>query len=106
MTQAKHTPGPWTISATCREYNNELMILAMEAGDNGVHICQVTTNGKGKNRSVTPEQDATAALIAAAPDLLNVAQHALWLIERDFEISPAGLDDLRAAITKATGGAA
>lgn len=49
---------------------------------------------------------ANAALIAAAPELLGVAQHALYLIEHGFDISPAGLSDLRAAIAKATGSAA
>lgn len=106
MTQAKHTPGPWTISATCREYNNELMILAMEAGDNGVHVCQVTTSGKGKNRSVTPEQDATAALIAAAPDLLAALQVMLSRFGGATDkTTPAELQAI-AAIAKATGVAA
>ena len=47
------------------------------------------------------QQQADAKLIAAAPDLLQVAQHALYLIEGGFEISPAGLAELRAAIAKA-----
>ncbi len=64
-----HTQGPWTIQETCREYNGDLMIVAMEAGDNGVHVCQVTTNTKRNKINITEEQDANARLIAAAPTM-------------------------------------
>lgn len=56
-----------------------------------------------------PECRANALLIAAAPDLLAMAQHALNRLESIHETEPLlALDDdmmqLRGAITRATGG--
>lgn len=100
-----HTPAPWTIQDTCREYNGELMIVAMQAGDNGVHICEVTTSTKRNKHNITPEQDANAALIAAAPELLEALRElveeatAVWDYGEDYP----QIEKAIAAIAKATG---
>lgn len=101
----KHTRGPWEISATAREYCNELMITAPQAGDNSVHVCQVTTSGKGNKKSITDEQDANAVLIAAAPDLLEAlrALETLFAPLAKDSTSAAHIDTARIVIARATG---
>ena len=92
--QAKHTPAPWIH----KSFSNCDAVVA-----NGVIIATVglTADDVLPDDFDMTQQQADAKLIAAAPDLLQVAQHALYLIESGFEISPAGLADLRAAIAKA-----
>ena len=86
----KYTPGPWRTSGTQSFY--------VFAGD------EVVTNGSTQ---------ANARLIAAAPDLLAVAQEAerlmAHMVEHDAlppDTCPADLYDMAyTAIAKATGGA-
>ena len=91
----KPTPSPWIH----KSFANCDAVVA-----NGVIIATVglTADDELSDDFDITKQQADAKLIAAAPDLLAVAQHCLYLIERGFEISPAGLSDLRAAIDKAT----
>jgi hypothetical protein len=85
-----HTPGPWTWGEKFRGLygsgpNNE--VLSWYAYE-GMHLIQGDT-------------EANARLIAAAPELLDVAKKALAAWTGD---GPAiVLDELRAAISKATG---
>jgi hypothetical protein len=66
MTQTKHTPGPWCAVGPWVEHPN----------DTTADICSCDPRNfgqQGLNRS-DEEQCANARLIAAAPDLLDVAK--------------------------------
>ena len=101
----KHTKGEWEIDQTTL-YRGEEMIK----DEAGKYICGIT------NRSNQKETEANAKLIAAAPELLEVAiilndLESLWLPETE-NISPehygelqalsAASDLLKQAIKKAT----
>jgi len=83
MTKAKHTPGPWVVpDQTWRRS------LTVEVG--GKELVQCPGSGGAMsytetictlNWSRTPEWDANARLIAAAPDLLEALEA---LVEQDF----------------------
>ena len=91
----KHTPGPWKYSF--ENINSEWAIVT---GPRGAIVANVNADSR---------QEANAALIAAAPDLLG----ALVLLEREMVLSgnacsedygwkPA-IEETRAAIAKAEG---
>jgi hypothetical protein len=94
QTQAQHTPGPWT--AYCQ--NNTAAIRDKD----GVLLASASV------RDIeTPECQANARLIAAAPELLEVCKHVLlecpgiWnTCQSTWETFGAMLD---AAISKAEG---
>jgi len=67
MSEAKHTPGPWGIEQT-PEHN---WIGPMRR--NGEKVDQIVchTERKGLKDSIVARNDANAALIASAPDLLK-----------------------------------
>lgn len=94
MTNQKHTPGPWEI----RDLSSD------EIPNGDIAIC-----GSGAEISIikgsdayhpgwNSEREANARLIAAAPELLTAAKHALPGCVGESEKL------LRAAITKAEGG--
>lgn len=91
---AKHTPGPWEFCG-----NDSLPILHVYAPDH-----RNVFNGERP----LEEQEANARLTAAAPDLLEAAKRAekvidiLWVSHHSSRADPA-LEELRAAIRKATG---
>ena len=85
---SKHTPGPWRIGTP--PPNGEQTI----GTQHGLMVAVVTT-GSG-----VPTK-ANARLIAAAPELLEALQEIVNAADGD-----AGLKKARAAIAKATGGAA
>lgn len=58
MSEAKHTPGPWT-------FDHDWHRLPTVLGADGRHVCLIE-----KKREIA-ECKANAALIAAAPDLLT-----------------------------------
>ena len=88
-TTAGHTPGPWQLDATERIYTGKII------RHNGVQICrmidQVTTD--------TPEVEANARLIAAAPDLLDACKKVVQNISPEFYQEE--IEALEAAIDKA-----
>lgn len=86
-----HTPGPWAIN-NWPQAGTDIAI-----GATGTPlIARVALRDVSIN-----EQKANASLIAAAPALLELCERALRaLSEDDF---PGLRDDLRAAITQATG---
>ena len=116
MTNAKHTPGPWTAG---NELNSErpgsVPVVALVRDSLGGRMHVAFVNGKAG------EQEANAALIAAAPDLLAALRALLPLAERgrasvlsesSDEERPghadgfdATLEAARAALARATGGA-
>ena len=98
----QHTPGPWNYSGPC-EITGRYSIF-----HNGpLAYCADTTAKPG-------DGEANARLIAAAPDLLAVLQEAVKVLDyAAFALDApeashfrATIADARAAIAKATGGAA
>ena len=104
----KHTPGPWRVI----EHSTGMLCVV---GDNDKSLCSV-----GYNRTEGRDDIANARLIAAAPEMLAALQFAEpyideWIDmfdpsdEADQDVRKArdecrrGLEQLRAAIAKATG---
>jgi hypothetical protein len=71
----KHTPGPWKVRKSFRGKN---LIVEHLAGTPGNHWVQEVCNVPGQD----DESAATAALIAAAPDLLEAARAMLEASKR------------------------
>lgn len=92
MEQVKHTPGPW-------EYGEERGLCREIHADNGPELYAIAQTRHGD-----PEIcEANARLIAAAPELLDVAQSIL--ADDMVQYLPAEyVEKVRAAIAKATGG--
>lgn len=93
MSETKtHTPGPWVIEW---DQVDEEWPAWLEDGP-GTHLATFEDASR-----------ADAFLIAAAPDLLEAARDALYLLERismqGHEHVTEGRDTLRAAIAKAEG---
>ena len=92
-----HTPGPWWVDGPPENQ------IVWREGDN--RVCFLAhSNGRD------PERDlATGRLIAAAPDLLSIAQRwaaldgGAWDIHRHARDKAELLADTRRAIAKATG---
>jgi hypothetical protein len=96
MSSTKHTPGPWT---TPDAYPNAIQVTSASGW-----ICSLEVN----KVNATEEQKANARLIAAAPELLRVAELAATLNTQTNHIGSGMLSELveraRAAIAKATNG--
>ena len=106
---AQHTPGPWEQSI--KGYDTEFLegeweiaICAVDKGDGDLPpmIAAVT------NLSLVDEEaEANAKLISAAPELLYALQELMTCKHGEFcDHYPAAYKKARAAIAKATGGAA
>jgi len=96
--KAKHTPGPWF---TVREGFSAVYVEARIEGGmlQEVAMCGPTEAGPS-------QQEANAALIAAAPDLLETLQVLLSLHDACVDTADAwnaSMEEARAAIAKATG---
>lgn len=92
MSDTKHTPGPW-------HEGSHRQVVAGEGIKTGT-ICEVWS------WMGIEEADANQKLIAAAPDLLDALVDAVRYAQGGDVLHPAALSRARAAITKATGGAA
>lgn len=88
MTQAKHTPGPWSDPTGTSVYAGKKLVAAVYGDD---------PECKSDDRMT-----ANARLMAAAPDLLEALIHCAT----DEGPEQEWLDRARAAIAKATGSAA
>ena len=89
---SKHTPGPWQWT---QHFDPTISIYKDGFGQ----IARLYDSSAGTGK-------ANARLIAAAPDLLDALQR-LLNAENDEYLTPIGVRNLaRAAIAKATGGAA
>lgn len=77
-TMAMHTPGPWRLAeiAKCK-----MRVYAAKQNE----VCDVWLNEHG-GRAPTPEREANARLIAAAPELLETAEKLALLLEQVHEI--------------------
>lgn len=90
--QDKFTPGPWKVERAQRQTDfDETTVCFVNYGDGQPLFVSSASNTHG-------DVEATAKLIAAAPDLLAAARIAL-----DFLVSSEpGYEELKAAIEKAT----
>lgn len=101
MTTTTHTPGPWValIPSALYPSTSKSITVYLDDGDDGGPFAEV----HGRDRA------ANARLIAAAPDLLEAAQHALEDLEHlesgkcDIDHVAGVLIELRTAIRKAGG---
>jgi hypothetical protein len=105
MTEAKHTPGPWKFTGFSKP-SNFADHVAVVQGD-GTVLARI----KGGVTEDKATAEANARLIAAAPELLDLVQRVLLTEEPRLKsgqsnYAPSFHDELRAAIAKATGGAA
>jgi hypothetical protein len=95
-----HTQGPWTVGGT---FKNGCIIAA--PGKRASQIVAIVESCIGYDPDPTPESQANARLIAAAPDLLAACQAALKVMcvdgENDLEEWNVTLSKIEAAIAKA-----
>jgi hypothetical protein len=106
---SKHTPGPWATDEA--DHDAPYQDIKIKAGKHRT-VCTVWIDD-APVRDFNAEQAANARLIAAAPDLLEALTKLLDMHERcdagfapHVELRFAIRDMARAAIAKATGGAA
>lgn len=104
-TLKKHTPGPWTLSG-CTVYAGNVMLAGTYCeGNRELHpvICdEELPDSAGVHGNGWDEAGANAALIAAAPDLLQVARDYVLLCQLH-DIEGAVLDSALAAIARVEG---
>jgi len=93
MTQTQHTQGPWRVSGFIK-FTDPL------CGENNYPIIHNDKIDIGYMCIGNDDMKANAALIAAAPDLLE----ALRKIDAHGYVTGDDFDMVRAAIAKATGG--
>jgi hypothetical protein len=67
---AKHTPGPWKLEASTNPFEGYMIY--------GANNKPIGSTFLADGDELTPGDEASAALLAAAPDLLEVLRHALW----------------------------
>jgi hypothetical protein len=111
---SKHTPGPWEwvgwTDHKLHGHSNRWDILHRPMpnqpyGSLGpVLTCGMSGQGDDYWINVSP---ADAALIAAAPDLLDALKHVVGVVEDEFGINATfgGLQNARVAVSKAEGDA-
>lgn len=99
MSNAKHTPGPWSV--TRGHYPGFLYIRGASFG------IPVVTHANDLDSKDTLARTADAHLIAAAPDLLEALEPFVRFNSSEptvtVELSSADIARARAAIAKATG---
>lgn len=104
--ETKHTPGPWFVEHHEWLQKGHCAISSKDHGELAQVVwCMEDDECIGRN---SPEKEANARLIAAAPELLEAAQKVLaWYeAEEDHSKEPdfyKRMDAIRAAIAKATG---
>lgn len=91
----KHTKGPWKILKNL--LNDHIWIGPAE----DVSVCEVRNGGTGKEYGGKNTEKANAALIAAAPELLQCLKETVDLLE----MSDIRRDEYNKIIAKAEGNA-
>ena len=107
MSEAKHTPGPWSVYDQRHLFTNHEGSARLIAGD----IWIACVHGSHVGPQSKEEADANISLIAAAPELLEAASEVVRLLEYHGPAIVAHIMDtddnagqrLRAAIAKAKG---
>jgi hypothetical protein len=97
-----HTPGPWTVE-NCRNEDGSKFLSINGQGPWGSWLADIQAgNINGKPADIGPLHLANARLIAAAPELLQVARDFLLLAAlHDWE--GAAIDFAKATLAKAEG---
>lgn len=94
--EQKHTPGPWSIHHDVSSLDGHVLIDSSKHGA----LAQVVWKMEDDER--TPECEANARLIAAAPELLEVAQSIL--VDDMIQYLPVEyVSNVKTIIAKATG---
>jgi hypothetical protein len=100
MAKPAHTPGPWHITSHGNDKSNYIPIYT----EDGLWITEAKGRGGIRGSMVGPNNNdeiaANAALIAAAPDMLEALQHIASL--PILEITSGDIGKCRDAIAKAT----
>lgn len=91
----KHTPGPWMVGYGEAVGIGEIYGVGIDTEPDWTPVCMLSLSEK-----VNEVDEANARLIAAAPDLLEACETALYVINAN---AYRTRDTLRAAIAKATG---
>jgi len=76
--EIKHTPGPWNVS-----YNGDGCVVQFE---NGPAVWDTTLDNEHSKKDVM-ELEANAHLITAAPELLEVCNHAIVELMRAYQMT-------------------
>lgn len=95
----QHTPGPWNVFCAANAAFTRHPLIVSDAGE----VAKATWAGSEQ------QTNANARLIAAAPDLLAALQmvNRIWSHDQTANLAPdSPVAIVRAAIAKATGGAA
>ena len=99
---SKHTPGPWWL-----DHGDDVNLFNHVGISAETHELLAQVVWRLDDDKSTPECEANARLIAAAPDLLEALETALYGWQREFEYlakrTPEWVTKARAAIAKATG---
>ncbi len=114
--ETKHTPGPWTVTVdpdACGRYDIREHRIAEEAIESAADRCLEddplglgAENADKLFESQSALREANKALIAAAPDLLAALEKVIAWLDAGCDPSRVSLENARAAIAKAKGGAA
>ena len=99
MTHAKHTPGPWFIEHLDWAQKGHVFISAKDHGELA-QVVWLMENDEIMGRN-SPEKEANARLIAAAPTMLEALQDCREALRRTGHDGELAIVD--AAIAKATG---
>ena len=103
--KAQHTKAPWSVEPTLTfpKFGHDWAIIR-DSQDRWVALATIDSSGYG-GHITTDEQAANARLIAAAPDLLEIAHDILDWFEREYNDNdePTEARRLRAVIAKAKG---
>ena len=95
----KYTPGPWLVGYGDAVGIGEVFGVGLDTEPDWTPVCMLSLS-----ENVNELDEANASLIAAAPDLLESLVHLVDGIE-SCGLTGVYLDQARAAIAKATGGA-
>ncbi len=113
MSKPKHTPGPWKAHSTYGRGLSEerFSLMGAVSSDDGFNVAQCEADAKIEDWQERREiMDANAALIAAAPEMLEALEDILSYAQAHGEFGLDYTDDqtleevLCALINKAKGG--
>ena len=90
---SKHTPAPWILIRRDKRHHPGIITIGHDATEKD--ICELDASGDDA------EGEANARLIAAAPELLDLAKRFLARFEHD--IGSTAFEDAMAIINKAEG---
>ena len=100
---AEHTPGPWKVTTNLDYWVERVNFEGGEGEFKGIALCG-DIHWPNSNETQF-EWEANARLIAAAPDLLEACKEFVRKCEAGEARSTRSYNEMRAAITKAEGGA-